>query len=225
MIWLSTSDTPGAAQAARSAWSISAQERTLPLIITLPPRVSIVIRRESSKALRRNALSIWSFTSCAFTGIGFIGAIAILLLSPRTHIRLRTVSPAASFWYHQPTSPLRVIQPFSTTTSMRSIMWVNQTFHWRVFAAAWAISSSERSKELGNLTLSSSATALTPKTRATARWAARSAEPPVRVENAWPAIISREAFQLVQRKMASRRPQVVHPRTVPSFYLLSGLLF
>lgn len=55
--------------------------------------------------------------------------------------------------------------------------------------------------------------------------AACSAEPPVRVENAWPAIISRETFQLVQRKMASRRPQVTHPRTVPSFYLLSGLLF
>jgi len=55
--------------------------------------------------------------------------------------------------------------------------------------------------------------------------AARSAEPPVRVENAWPAIISRETFQLVQGKMALRRPQVTHPRTVPSFYLLSGLLF
>jgi site-specific DNA recombinase len=55
--------------------------------------------------------------------------------------------------------------------------------------------------------------------------AARSAEPPVRVENAWPAIISRETFQMVQHKMASRKPRVVHPRTVPSFYLLSGLLF
>jgi site-specific DNA recombinase len=55
--------------------------------------------------------------------------------------------------------------------------------------------------------------------------AIRSGEPPVRVENAWPAIIDRETFQLVQQKMASKSPQITHPRTVPSFYLLSGLLF
>jgi site-specific DNA recombinase len=55
--------------------------------------------------------------------------------------------------------------------------------------------------------------------------AIHSGEPPVRIENAWPAIIDRETFQLVQRKMASKSPQVTHPRTVPSFYLLSGLLF
>ncbi len=55
--------------------------------------------------------------------------------------------------------------------------------------------------------------------------AIRSGEPPVRVENAWPAIIDRQTFQLVQRKMASKSPQVIHPRTVPSFYLLSGILF
>ena len=55
--------------------------------------------------------------------------------------------------------------------------------------------------------------------------AIRSGEPPVRVENAWPAIIGRETFQLVQQKMASKSPQITHPRTVPSFYLLSGLLF
>jgi len=55
--------------------------------------------------------------------------------------------------------------------------------------------------------------------------AARSGEPPVRVENAWPAIIDRETFQTVQQKMASKRPEISHPRTVPSVYLLSGMLF
>jgi len=55
--------------------------------------------------------------------------------------------------------------------------------------------------------------------------AVRSGEPPVRVENAWPAIIPRAVFDSVRRKMASRKPWAVHPRTVPSRYLLSGLLF
>jgi len=55
--------------------------------------------------------------------------------------------------------------------------------------------------------------------------AIHSGEPPVRVENAWPAIIDLETFQLVQKKMTLKSPQVTHPRTVPSFYLLSGLLF
>jgi site-specific DNA recombinase len=55
--------------------------------------------------------------------------------------------------------------------------------------------------------------------------ALHSGEPPVRVENAWSAIIDPEEFSLVQKKMATKRPQVTHPRTVPSFYLLSGLLY
>ena len=55
--------------------------------------------------------------------------------------------------------------------------------------------------------------------------AARSGDPPVRVENAWAAIVDPETFDIVQKKMSSKRPQVVHPRTVPSFYILSGLLF
>ena len=55
--------------------------------------------------------------------------------------------------------------------------------------------------------------------------AIRSDLPPVRVENAWPAIIDKDTFQLVQKRMASNAPRTVHPRTVPSFYLLSGLLF
>ncbi len=55
--------------------------------------------------------------------------------------------------------------------------------------------------------------------------AIRSGLPPVRKENAWPVIIDRETFQSVQEKLASNAPRKVHPRTVPSFYLLSGLLF
>ena len=55
--------------------------------------------------------------------------------------------------------------------------------------------------------------------------APRNHEEPVRVENAWPAIINREAFRLVQQKLAAKRPAIAHPRTISSFYLLSGLLF
>ena len=55
--------------------------------------------------------------------------------------------------------------------------------------------------------------------------AIHSGEPPVRVENAWPAIIDKEIFQQVQRIMSKNAPRAVHPRIVPSFYLLSGLLF
>ena len=54
--------------------------------------------------------------------------------------------------------------------------------------------------------------------------AINSSEPPVRVENAWPGIIARKTFDIVQGKMAARRPTAVHPRVLPSFYLLSGLL-
>jgi len=55
--------------------------------------------------------------------------------------------------------------------------------------------------------------------------AIHSADPPVRVENAWPAIIDKDVFKQILRKMASRRPEVIHPRTIPSSYLLSGLLY
>ena len=55
--------------------------------------------------------------------------------------------------------------------------------------------------------------------------AIRSGDPPVRIENAWPAIIDRATFVKVQEKMSSKRPQATHPRTIPSFYLLSGFLF
>jgi len=49
--------------------------------------------------------------------------------------------------------------------------------------------------------------------------------PPVRVENAWPAIIDKETYSLVRQKMAVDAPEAVHPRVVPSFYLLSGLIY
>jgi len=55
--------------------------------------------------------------------------------------------------------------------------------------------------------------------------AARRGDTPVRVKNAWPAIIDEETFQLVQKKMAAKSFPAVHPRTVPSPYLLSGLIF
>jgi len=55
--------------------------------------------------------------------------------------------------------------------------------------------------------------------------AIHSGDPPVRVQDAWPAIIDPDTFAAIQAKMASRRPREIHPRTVPSHYLLSGLLF
>ena len=55
--------------------------------------------------------------------------------------------------------------------------------------------------------------------------AARRGETPVRVKNAWPALISREIFDNIQRNMSKRRPGKIHPRTVASQYLLSGILF
>ena len=57
-------------------------------------------------------------------------------------------------------------------------------------------------------------------------WGKRSKDktPPVRVEGAVPAIVSREEFERVQELLKSRAPKVVHPRRASSPYLLSGLL-
>ena len=55
--------------------------------------------------------------------------------------------------------------------------------------------------------------------------AAHSGTPPLRIENAWPAIIDKKMFQKIQANMDAKKPVNVHPRTVPSNYLLSGLLF
>jgi hypothetical protein len=46
---------------------------------------------------------------------------------------------------------------------------------------------------------------------------------PVRVENAWPAVIDHDTFHLVQARLSQRAPNVVHPKRVASRYLLSGL--
>jgi site-specific DNA recombinase len=53
----------------------------------------------------------------------------------------------------------------------------------------------------------------------------RSGVPPVRVENAWPAIVDKTIFLSIREKLSSRRPAEIHPRVVPSFYLLTGLLY
>ena len=47
---------------------------------------------------------------------------------------------------------------------------------------------------------------------------------PVRVEKAFPAIISKAQFKRVNRKLRSRAPKRSHPRRVGSSYLLSGLI-
>ena len=47
---------------------------------------------------------------------------------------------------------------------------------------------------------------------------------PVRVEKAFPAIISKAQFRRVNRKLRSRAPKRSHPRRVGSSYLLSGLV-
>ena len=47
---------------------------------------------------------------------------------------------------------------------------------------------------------------------------------PVRVEGAWPALISRELFDEVQQAMRERAPKVRRPARVGSRFLLSGLL-
>ena len=47
---------------------------------------------------------------------------------------------------------------------------------------------------------------------------------PVRVEKAFPSIISKTRFKRVNRKLRSRAPKRSHPRRVGSTYLLSGLV-
>ena len=53
---------------------------------------------------------------------------------------------------------------------------------------------------------------------------AKDKAPPVRVEDAFPAIVTRKEFEHAKRLMQSRAPKYVHPRRVASPYLLSGLL-
>ena len=50
------------------------------------------------------------------------------------------------------------------------------------------------------------------------------AQDAVRVEGAWPVLVSRELFEDVQQAMSDRAPKVQRPARVGSPYLLSGLL-
>ncbi len=52
---------------------------------------------------------------------------------------------------------------------------------------------------------------------------ARDGQDPVRVENAFPAIVSQQEFQRVRNLLEARAPAVNHPRRAASPYLLSGL--
>ncbi len=47
---------------------------------------------------------------------------------------------------------------------------------------------------------------------------------PLRIEDAWAALIDRTLFAEVQAKLAARAPQAIHPREVDSPYLLSGMI-
>ena len=53
---------------------------------------------------------------------------------------------------------------------------------------------------------------------------AKDGAPPVRVEGAHPAIVSKRQFRRVTKLLGSRAPRKVHPRRSASPYLLSGLL-
>ena len=52
---------------------------------------------------------------------------------------------------------------------------------------------------------------------------ARDGQKPVRVEAAFPAIVSQQEFQRVRKLLEARAPAVTHPRRAASPYLLSGL--
>ena len=53
---------------------------------------------------------------------------------------------------------------------------------------------------------------------------AKDGAPPVRVEKAFPAIVSKREYHRAKRMLGSRAPKSVHPRRVSSPYLLSGLV-
>ena len=52
---------------------------------------------------------------------------------------------------------------------------------------------------------------------------AKDGQPPVRVEDAHPGIVSRQEFRRIARMMESRAPKKVNPRRISSPYLLSGI--
>ena len=47
----------------------------------------------------------------------------------------------------------------------------------------------------------------------------------IRIENNHPALVSSEAFEKVQEILRKRSPEITHPRTINSDYLLSGFLY
>ena len=53
---------------------------------------------------------------------------------------------------------------------------------------------------------------------------AKDKEEPVRVEKAFPALVTKTQFRKVNKQMSSRAPRKAHPRRVGSSYLLSGLV-
>ena len=57
-------------------------------------------------------------------------------------------------------------------------------------------------------------------------WGTRAKDnvPPVRVDNAFPAIISRDQFERVAAILGSKAPAKIHPRRAASPYLLSGIV-
>src|SRR6266566_6553175 len=106
---LSTSATPGADQAACSASSRSAHERTVPLRITLSPSTSVTIRSASVSALRTRASSI---LRCSSSGEVLTRGLTVMrLVTPRTPDNRRTASSASRFSYCHSTSPRSVTQP------------------------------------------------------------------------------------------------------------------
>ena len=48
--------------------------------------------------------------------------------------------------------------------------------------------------------------------------------PPVRIEKAFPAVVTKSQFRRINRMLQSRAPTVAHPRRAVSPYLLSGLV-
>ena len=57
-------------------------------------------------------------------------------------------------------------------------------------------------------------------------WGSRAKDnvPPVRVDNAFPAIVSRDEFERVSAILGSKAPAKIHPRRAASPYLLSGIV-
>ncbi len=52
----------------------------------------------------------------------------------------------------------------------------------------------------------------------------RRSEEPIRVENAFPAIVDKDTFQKAQAILAQRAPRFTRPRSVTSSYLLGGMM-